>query len=99
MLNFFLLICVAAFAKMEKIVFPNSLRAQKIFLRNYKFADSDSWFCKFCRSIPTECPAQKIGLPPMCKLNPLYDKCCLLKMKADDVSHQDDVIALAAFIQ
>jgi hypothetical protein len=99
MFTFFFLLCVAAFAKMEQIFVPNSLTTQKTFLRNYKFVDPNSWFCKLCKSIPTECPAKKIGLPPMCKMNPLYDECVFLKMKADDVGHQDDVITLATAMQ
>jgi hypothetical protein len=32
-------------------------------------------------------------------MNPLYDECVFLKMKADDVGHQDDVITLATAMQ
>lgn len=98
MFTFFLLIFVAAFAKLEQYLVPELLKRQEIFLRDYRFINSNGWFCRLCRTIPTECPAQKIGLPPMCKLNPLYDVCVLLKMKAQDIAHQDELIAMAVYM-
>ncbi|MDX1987537.1 MAG: Mo-dependent nitrogenase C-terminal domain-containing protein [Candidatus Obscuribacter sp.] len=98
MLTFLLLICVAFVAKVELIFAPELLKQQKLFLVNYKFRNPNGWFCRFCRSIPSECPAQKIGLPPMCKLNPLFDEIILLQMKANDVAHQDELISMASYL-
>lgn len=32
------------------------------------------WFRRLACRFPTECPFTKLGLPPMCKLNPLYEE-------------------------
>ncbi|MDP3508560.1 MAG: Mo-dependent nitrogenase C-terminal domain-containing protein [Candidatus Melainabacteria bacterium] len=87
------LIIISAIAKVEELISPNLLIAEKNWLIDYRFIKG-SWFCKLCCQIPTQCPAVKIGLPPMCKLNPLYDQIMIMQLKATDPEHQTDWIEL-----
>ncbi|GEM_PF-1073184 len=91
--TYILLILISAIAKLEEIFTPKLLRLERNWMVNYRFTGG-SKFCQFCRQIPTECPATKIGLPPMCKLNPLYDHLLLMQLKAADPEHQNDWIEM-----
>jgi hypothetical protein len=92
LLIYALLITISAIAKVEELLSPSLLIAEKNWLIDYRFLDEKSWFCKLCCKIPTQCPAVKIGLPPMCKLNPLYDQLMLMQLKASDPENQNSWI-------
>ncbi len=94
-LIYLMLIAISAVAKIEELVSPGLLMAEKVWLINYRFDSQNQWFCRLCRKIPTSCPAERIGLPPMCKLNPLYDQMMILQLKASDIEHQDTWIEMA----
>ena len=80
---------VAFIAKLEELFFPQLLELQRRWLQNYRFQDENSLFCSLCRQIPTDCPAVRLGLPPMCKLNPLYDQLISMHFKASDFHNQN----------
>lgn len=94
-LIYLMLIAISAVAKLEELLSPELLMAEKLWLINYRFDSQNHWFCRLCREIPTSCPAERIGLPPMCKLNPLFDQILLLQLKASDIEHQDTWIEMA----
>ena len=89
MIPFIALIFVALIAKLEELFFPQLLESQRRWFRNYRFQDENSVFCFICRQIPVNCPAERIGLPPMCKLNPLFNEMILMHWKASDILQQD----------
>lgn len=95
MFTFCLLILVSALAKLEELLVPGALERQRKWLRNYRFRKENGWFARLCRSIPTQCPAQKLGLPPICKLNPLFEEMLYMQLKASDVAHQQTWIDMA----
>ncbi len=94
LLVYSILILMSAIAKVEQLFNPALLASEKTWMINYRFDNENSWFCQLCKHIPTECPATKIGLPPMCKLNPLFDQVMLMQLKAADPVHQDDWIGI-----
>lgn len=92
MLTLLLLLVISAIAWVEALVAADALTEQKKWLLSYRFPEANGWLYRFACSIPTQCPAEAIGLPPMCRLNPLYDEFLLLHLKAMDLEHQDDWI-------
>ncbi len=66
------------------------LKPLRNWLENLK-VDNPSLAHKLCRLIPSQCPFERdlnlfgrtlLHIPPMCKLNPLYDEVVMLRFKA-----------------